>query len=392
LASGSEDNTVKLWQRDGTLLHILFGHDTGINQVCFSSDGQTIASVSVDNTVKLWRRDGTLLETLKAHGAGVYGADFTLDNLVIAAASQDETTKHWQPKAAMQKILHGHHSVVWTMPFENVALSSAYDLRLVVLSILIAILASYTALDLARRVTTAIALTKVAWLIGGALAMGTGIWSMHFVAMLAFRLPIPIAYDILTVLVSMLPAIVASGGALFLASRQVLSIWQFLIGGILMGIGIASMHYIGMYAMRMEANTWYDPLLFGLSVVIAIGASITALWMAFHLRTRTGKAGRYLQIASAFIMGIAISGMHYTGMAAAIFAPTVSTASVSQEMYDSPILAYIIGFYTLVILGITLLTSLIDDWSLDSQDINSAIELTQKPETSLDELTFRETR
>ncbi len=381
LASGSEDNTIKLWQRDGTLLHTLFGHDTAINQIYFSSDSQTIASASAGNTIKLWRRDGTLLETLQGHGAGVYGTDFSVDHLVLALASQDKTANQWQPKAAWQKALLGHNSIVWTMPSVNVSsLSSTYDFRLVGLSILIAILASYTALDLAKRVTAGFGLTKVAWLIGGAVVMGIGIWSMHYVAMLAFCLPIPIAYNLLTVLVSMLPAIVASGGALFLASRRVLSIWQLLIGGILMGIGIASMHYIGMYAMRMEASIQYDPQLFTLSIVIAIGASITALRMAFQLRTQTGKTGRCLQIGSALIMGTAISGMHYTGMAAAIFAPTVATASVFQEMYDSPILAYIIGFYTLVILGITLLTSLIDEWSVDSEDISSVIKYPNSPD------------
>ncbi|NJR74856.1 MAG: hypothetical protein HC773_16910 [Scytonema sp. CRU_2_7] len=144
---------------------------------------------------------------------------------------------------------------------EDFVISSTYDPRLVALSIVIAVLASYTALDLAGRVTAAKAWARVAWLIGGGIVMGIGIWSMHFVAMLALSLAIPMSYDMWTVLVSMLPAIIASGGALFLASRRVLSIRQLLIGGTLMGFGIASMHYIGMYAMRMDATTGYNSLL-----------------------------------------------------------------------------------------------------------------------------------
>ncbi|MFN6567487.1 MHYT domain-containing protein [Dendronalium sp. ChiSLP03b] len=241
-------------------------------------------------------------------------------------------------------------------------MNSTHDLRLVALSIAIAVLASYTALDLAVRVTAAKASARLAWLIGGAIVMGIGIWSMHFVAMLAFSLPMPMSYDMLTVLVSMLPAVVASGGALFLASRPILSIWQLLIGGTLMGIGIASMHYIGMLAMRMEAITRYDPLLFVLSLAIAIGASIVALWIAFQLRMQTGKNAWWIRIGSALVMGSAIAGMHYTGMAAARFTPTNPKAisATGGTNYSLTWLAVSIGISTLVILGFALLTSLVE--------------------------------
>lgn len=198
----------------------------------------------------------------------------------------------------------------------DVAMSSTYDLRLVGLSILIAVLASYTALDLAGRVTASKGWARLAWLFGGAIVMGIGIWAMYFVAMLAFSLPIPIAYDMLTVLLSMLPAIIASGSALLLASRRFLSMGQLLIGGILMGIGIASMHYIGMNAIQIEATIEYNPLLFGLSVAIAICASIAALWIAFQLGTQSSATVEWSKIVSAIVMGGAIAGMHYTGMAA----------------------------------------------------------------------------
>ncbi|MBW4633703.1 MAG: PAS domain-containing protein [Iphinoe sp. HA4291-MV1] len=245
---------------------------------------------------------------------------------------------------------------------EDLVISSTYDSRLVALSIVIAVLTSYTALDLAGRVTAAKASARMAWLIGGSIVMGIGIWSMHFVAMLAFSLPIPMSYDMRTVLASMVPAIIASLGALFLASRRMLRIAQLLIGGTLMGIGIASMHYIGMYAMRMEAVTWYNPLLFALSVAIAISASIVALWIAFQLRTQTSTAVGWTKLGSAVIMGAAIAGMHYTGMAAANFKVTNPQAVTTSQGTTSSLtwLAIGIGIATIIILGFALLTSFVD--------------------------------
>lgn len=241
-------------------------------------------------------------------------------------------------------------------------MSSTYDRGLVALSIAIAVLASYTALDLAGRVTSSEKRVRLAGLIGGSITMGIGIWSMHFVAMLAFNLPVPIAYDVGTVIFSTLPTIVASGGALFLASRKFLSRRRLLFGGVLMGLGIAAMHYIEMAAMRMEAHTHYDPVLFLLSVAIAIVASIAALWIAFHERMQTSRTGRASRMLSALLMGGAIAGMHYTGMAAASFKPTkvVSSVLASQANSSLTLLAAGIGMSTLIILGFTLLTSFIE--------------------------------
>lgn len=249
------------------------------------------------------------------------------------------------------------------MLLADMAMSHTYDPRLVGLSIVIAVLASYTAVDLAGRVTLTQARARLTWLIGGAIVMGMGIWSMHFVGMLAYSLPIPMSYDVLLVLLSILPAIIASLGALFLASRQFLSQRRLLIGGILMGIGIASMHYVGMLAMRMEAAIHYQPVLFILSILIAISASIVALWIAFQLRLQIGKGSLRPKILSAFVMGAGISGMHYTGMAAASFTPTQmrSTAIAAQEMQASfTWLAVGIGIAMLIILSCTLLTTFVD--------------------------------
>ncbi|BAZ23805.1 methyl-accepting chemotaxis sensory transducer with phytochrome sensor [Kalymmatonema gypsitolerans NIES-4073] len=273
----------------------------------------------------------------------------------------------------------------------DLVLNSTYDSRLVGLSIVIAVLASYTALDLAGRVTAAKASARIAWLIGGGIVMGIGIWSMHFVAMLAFSLPMPMSYDMWTVLVSMLPAIIASGGALYLASEEVLSIWQLLIGGILMGIGIASMHYIGMYAMRMEATTGYNLLLFVLSVAIAIGASIVALWMAFQLRRQTSATGGRTKIGSALVMGVAIAGMHYTGMAAANFKATNPRAIITPQAMTNSLtwLAVSIGVATLVILGFALMTSFVDQRLAASAKLLEQQEIETQRSQLFTEITLR---
>lgn len=272
----------------------------------------------------------------------------------------------------------------------DVASSITYDRRLVALSIAIAVVASYTALDLAGRVTQARSRARLAWLIGGAIVMGIGIWSMHFVAMLAFSPPMPMSYDMLTVLLSMLPAIVASLGSLFLASRLVLSMWELLICGVLMGIGIATMHYIGMAAMRMEATTRYDPVLFALSVAIAIGASIVGLWIAFQLRVQS-SSGERLKIGSAIVMGVAIAGMHYTGMAAATFIPTNPTASGSSDAMNGSLasLGVAIGTATFVILGFALMASFVDRRLAHSAKLLVQLEDSLKRTQLFTEITLR---
>src|SRR5207245_3533482 len=139
------------------------------------------------------------------------------------------------------------------MDSPELVMVGSYDYRLVVLSVVIAVLASYAALDLAGRVTSARSGARSLWLSGGAIAMGIGIWSMHYVGMLAFRLPVPVQYDWPTVLWSLLAAILASAVALFLVSRSKLGVVRASLGSILMGGGIAAMHYIGMAAMRLPA-------------------------------------------------------------------------------------------------------------------------------------------
>src|SRR5215212_275592 len=138
-------------------------------------------------------------------------------------------------------------------------MSGTYDLRLVALSYLVAVFASYTALDLAGRVTSSRGRVRKVWLLGGALSLGIGIWSMHFIGMLAFVLPMPTGYDLTLMLLSLLIAVLASAGALVAMSRPAARARHLLLGGPLVGAGIAAMHYTGMAAMRMEAAIGYDP-------------------------------------------------------------------------------------------------------------------------------------
>ncbi|MDZ8051579.1 MAG: MHYT domain-containing protein [Aulosira sp. ZfuVER01] len=237
-------------------------------------------------------------------------------------------------------------------------ISGVYDFRLLILSVAIALLAAYTALDLAGQVRTSLGYARIGWLIGGAIAMGTGIWSMHFVGMLAFCLPIPVKYDVYTVLISILAAILASGCALFVVSREVMSIPNLLGGSLLMGLGITTMHYTGMAAMHLSASIHYNYLLVGISVAIAFIVSLVALWLAFHLPDRSTSAHRKQKIISAIVMGAAIPIVHYTGMAATSFHVT-AVADISSVMtFDSSVLSTTIGIVTFAILGLALLISL----------------------------------
>jgi diguanylate cyclase (GGDEF)-like protein len=241
-------------------------------------------------------------------------------------------------------------------------MAGTYDLELVLLSVVVAAIASYTALDLASRVSTTRGRAGWFWLLGGAFSMGTGIWSMHFIGMLAFHLPITIAYDVPVTLLSMLIAVLVSGLALFVVRRPAMTGGNIMAGATLMGVGICCMHYTGMAAMRMSPPIEYKPALFLASVLIAIVASLVALWIAFQLRHKFSVVAVFAKLGSAVVMGLAISGMHYTGMAAAQFAPDAVCLAASgfTPGLASDTLATLIGIVTMGILATTLAISAID--------------------------------
>ncbi|HEX4049778.1 MAG TPA: EAL domain-containing protein [Steroidobacteraceae bacterium] len=197
---------------------------------------------------------------------------------------------------------------------------ATYSSWLVALSIVIAVLVSYTALKLASRIAEADRISARWWLVGGATAMGFGIWAMHFIGMLAFSVPILLLYDIPTTLASLLIAIVISGLAIKIASGSQLTPKRLILGGLLMGLGISAMHYTGMAAIEVVPEIRYQPWLVAASVAIAVGASIAALWLAFNLRHGQTRTLLLSRLGAAVLMGLAIAGMHYTGMAASAFA------------------------------------------------------------------------
>jgi two-component system, sensor histidine kinase and response regulator len=242
----------------------------------------------------------------------------------------------------------------------DVAMAGSYDYRLVALSVFVAVFASYAALDLAGRVTAARGRTRGVWLGVGAAAMGLGIWSMHYVGMLAFRLPVAVQYDWPTVLLSLLAAIFASAVALFVVSRKKMGRFRALVGSVIMGGGIAAMHYIGMAAMRLPATCHYSPGIVTISVALAIAISLAALWLAFYFREET-KSGGWRKALSAVAMGAAIPVMHYTGMAAARFTSSASGEdSLAHAVSISTLGLTSIIAVTFMVLGFTLLTSLFD--------------------------------
>lgn len=233
-----------------------------------------------------------------------------------------------------------------------------YDPRLVILSYLVATFASYIALDITARLRD-ISNTQFSiplWLGGGALAMGAGIWSMHFIGMLAFNLPMPMIYDPAWTALSMLVAIAASGFALFLLKAKDIHLTRMLFGGIILGFAIAAMHYTGMAAMTINMDIHYLPGLFFLSIVIAILASEAALWLALKSTQVIPRLRFRLKFVSAFIMGAAICGMHYTGMAAAIFTPKSNMTHMAGAL-NPELMAISIAGVTFIILGIAFVVS-----------------------------------
>jgi len=233
-------------------------------------------------------------------------------------------------------------------------MNGTYNPLLVFLSMMVASLASYTALELASRIfLLSSRWPRLYWLIGGALVMGIGIWSMHFIGMIALSLPVPIGYDIATTGVSMFIASVVSFLALALVTRGELSATRIALGGAIMGMGIATMHYTGMAAMVMSPPVRYSPWIVAASIGIAIAASIAALWIAFILRGASDELNIVpKRLGAALVMGMAITSMHYTGMSAATF--DADSVCLSANRLDPNWLAMIVAAASFVVLAGTL--------------------------------------
>jgi diguanylate cyclase len=237
-------------------------------------------------------------------------------------------------------------------------MSGTYNSWLVLFSILVAIYVSHTALSLSARVARVDASSSGAWLAGGAVAMGCGIWSMHFIGMLAFSLPIALSYDVFLTAGSLVIAIAISGFALLVASRPQISLSHLSVAAVVMGVGISAMHYAGMAAIEIEPMVTYELNLLLASVGIAIGASFAALWLFFRLREGKSLGMRLARLGAAFVMGLAIAGMHYTGMAASKF--DAKAVCLNGGSADNHWLAVSTGAVAIGVLTVTTVLLLLD--------------------------------
>jgi len=238
-------------------------------------------------------------------------------------------------------------------------LIATYVPELVVTSFVVAALASYAALKTTGRVRASDAVARRWWLAGGALAMGIGVWSMHFIGMLALRLPIRLGYDIGITFLSLVLAVAASGYALWLVTRDEVSRTRLFSGAVVMGLGIACMHYVGMAAMRMNPQIVYRPGWFIASVLIAIAAAGGALAIAYRLRDDVHHERLHRALAAG-VMGVAIVGMHYTGMAAAHFPAGSMCGAALRAGFSPDSLAWLVVVINAAVLGTAIGASVLD--------------------------------
>src|SRR6266852_3722494 len=228
-----------------------------------------------------------------------------------------------------------------------------YEPLLVALSYVISVFGSYTALQLAIAIPQARTWTGViSSVTGAAVAVGGGaIWSMHFIAMNAADMGVPVAYDAFLTVASLIVGVVACGIGLFVVGRSDGGPFNLPLGGVLTGLGVALMHYTGMAAMIMPAKITYDTTLFVASLVIAVVAATVALWLAFNLR------GNLQRFGSAIVMGIAVCGMHYTGMYAVLMEPTKEAVPATGIALSPSNMAYSVFAVTAALLTLLLVYS-----------------------------------
>jgi NO-binding membrane sensor protein with MHYT domain len=226
---------------------------------------------------------------------------------------------------------------------------ASYNYFLVALSYVISVCGAFTALVLARESAKVTGPERLPWVTWSAVIMGgIGIWSMHFVGMMAYDINMPINYDISLTVLSMALGILSTGigfAIVGLGSRGILAI---VLGGLFMGSGVAGMHYMGMAAMKMAADVTYNMTLVWVSVGIAISASCVALWMAFYL------TARWQMIVASLVAGVAVSGMHYTGMVAVRMHHNAEAAELLPSALSPSVVASGLCLLSLLVLGVGL--------------------------------------
>ena len=240
-------------------------------------------------------------------------------------------------------------------------MTGQYDPLFVSISIFMALLSAFAAHDLAGRIGSSRTIfARLAWLLGAASAMGIGIWSMHFIGMLALRMPMLVLYDWPLVLLSLIVAIASTVVTLVIANRKLLGQYSTAVASLFMGGGIAGMHYIGMAAMHMPATTVYSTPLVTLSIVVAVLISYIALELTFTT-AHINKTWPWTKILSATLMGFAIPLMYYTGMAAVHFIPaTLATAGLKHAVNVTDVGAASIALVSIVVLGLAFLSAMVD--------------------------------
>lgn len=229
-----------------------------------------------------------------------------------------------------------------------------YDPALIALSLAVAVIGSYAGLHMVERMVLLSGVVRKSILAASAVAIGVSIWSMHFIGMLALKLPVTISYDILTTLISALVSILMTGVGLALVSYGRVTPVKLIAAGVAMGGGISTMHYVGMSAVRANCVINYTPWLVLASVLIGICASTLALFLASRDKKRWQLA------CAAIVMGLAMAGMHYVAMGAATFLPAEFLLSIAEPILDPSTLAIIVALTTFFILGFAILTVLPD--------------------------------
>jgi diguanylate cyclase len=265
-------------------------------------------------------------------------------------------------------------------------LALRFDPAVVVLSYLTAAFASYVALDLAQRVRTPDALVARIWWIAGSLSMGTGIWAMHFVGMLALKLPFMVGYDAVITAASWLAAVGVSAIALRVAAQETLTPGRLAFGALSMGAGICTMHYTGMAALVLAPGIQWHWGLVAASAGVATGAAAAALIIFFGLRRLPRAWARWGQLVAALVMGAAVAGMHYTGMAAAGIAEGAVCLSADGLAGDN--LGSLVAGATFALLLLTLVTSGLDARS--QRHTNRLQQSLQAATTELHEIALRD--
>jgi len=248
-------------------------------------------------------------------------------------------------------------------------IDKSYSFALVILSVAVATLAGYVAVEIAQRVRAAEGRRRALWICSGALALGLGIWSMHFVGMLALQLPVLIWYDALLIFASIVAAIVGCAIAFIIFNRATVNWWLLALASVFMGSAIAGMHYIGMAGMRMSVDVSYDPLIVGASVAVAITVSFAALSLTRSLIETGSERRAWLKKAGApLLLGFAVAGMHYTGMAAANFTAGPSGWRPNDDLVLGTYqLGLVVAITSVALLAIALVSAQFERWTVTTR-------------------------